>query len=87
MSFIVILYIVMIVGATGWSVEFWKTKKMKYDDDNDDDGDDDDDDDLTLSLWKVVPDCVVCTDGGAPAPAVALALSVGENREINKWIN
>ena len=56
-----------------------KKKNRKYDDD--------DDDDLTLSLWKVVPDCVVCTDGGAPAPAVVLALSVGESIEINIQIN
>ena len=58
---------------------------MIADDDDDDNGDDDydkDDDDCdegddnrTLSLWKVASDSEVCTDGGAPALAVSLALN------------
>ena len=48
---------------------------LKNDDDDDGDNDDNDEDNLTLFLWKVVPDCVVCNDGGARALVVALVLS------------
>ena len=50
---------------------------MIADDDDDDNGEDDDDcdDNRTLSLWKVASDSEVCTDGGAPALVVSLALN------------
>ena len=43
--------------------------------DKDDDDCDEGDDNRTLSLWKVASDSEVCTDGGAPALVVSLALN------------